>query len=105
MDGLGVAGGLRGTGEGRWGAVPGITGMGDAGLRALGGTGDGRAHRPLSKPPVKVSAPLRALGGQREALPCRAKAILNNSSASQEGEKPTGYGIALALNYTVGGSK
>lgn len=88
--------------------------MGDAGLGALGWTGNrGSGERaephlsspssPNSRAPVKVSAPLRALGGQREALLCRGKAILNNSSVAQKGEKPMGYGIALALNYTVEG--
>lgn len=48
-------------------------------------------------------APLWALGGGQEALLCKGKAILNISSVSQEGEKPMGYGIALALNYTVEG--
>lgn len=51
---------------------------------------------------MQVLALLQELGGQREALLCKGKAILNNSSVSQEGEKPMGYSIALALNYTVG---
>lgn len=52
---------------------------------------------------MKVSAPLWAQGGQREASLCQEKAILSNSGVPEEWEKPTGYGIALALNYTVGG--
>lgn len=34
-----------------------------------------RAHHPLSRPPVKVAAPLWAQGGQREALLRTGKAI------------------------------
>lgn len=111
MDGLGMArmlgawGGEMGSGgpcqelqgrvtlaSGHWKGLG--TGGPETGLSPLA-----RAHLPLSRPPVKVSA----LGGQREALLCKGKAILNNSSVSQEGEKPMGYGIAPALNYTVGG--
>ena len=47
--------------------------------------------------------PTGVVGREQEALLCKGKAILNNSSVAQEEENPPGYGIAAALNYTTGG--
>lgn len=80
--------------EGRQLGMPEPVGMCDTGPRELGGTGErAKPHSILAGGVVRgAETPL-----------CEGKTILNNSSVSQEGEKPLGYGIAAALNYTVGG--